>query len=772
MRAAKLAGILTFPFLTTFLTLPSSTAWGNTGAEDIARAKMDAGNGLSDRGQFEDAIARWKEAEHAFGKARDSAGEIRALLQQAAAYQSLGQHRLAIATLNRADSVAAGSRDAHAAAEVKATRGALCIFSREAGQAEPLLRESLKAAQTARDGALVAQIQNNLGILLAAQGHTSEALSAFEAAIRDGDAELVAKVRKNMADATFAAQDYARAERWANEAASAAARLPDGHEKAFLLIGVAQLLQQIFVDSPEHHNALRAQAFRLAQDAASIAEKAGDRTAQAFALGEEGALYEFEKRQPEALALTRRAVFIAQQAQSADTLYRWEWQTGRILAEQGQRDAAIQAYRRTIATLQTIRNDIAIRHGNLNARSSFRDAVGDVYFELADLLLQRADEVKDDAEVQKLLHEARDSAEMLKAAELEDYFQDDCVNLLKSKIRKVENLSPKAAVIYIIPLPNRTELLVSLASGRLERFKTDVPEEKLTETVRLFRLNLEDRATDSYLEQGQQLYSWLIKPLEPLMSKGGLDTMVFVPDGALRTVPMAALHDGERFLVEKYAVAITPGLQLMEAKPAERVQPHVMIRGLSEAREGFPPLVNVPQEVAEVEKLYTKSDALMNEHFVHDATGETLKKEPFTIVHIASHGHFDDDVRKSFVLTFDKHLTLDDLEAYIRPGQLRDHPLDLLTLSACQTAAGDDRAALGLAGVAVKAGARSAFATLWSVNDEASTQLVGDFYSELTTHPQWSKAQALQAAQKKLLVQYRYAHPCYWAPYLIIGNWL
>ena len=150
----------------------------------------------------------------------------------------------------------------------------------------------------------------------------------------------------------------------------------------------------------------------------------------------------------------------------------------------------------------------------------------------------------------------------------------------------------------------------------------------------------------------------------------------------------------------------------------------------------------------------------------------TLKKEPFTIVHIASHGHFDDDVRKSFVLTFDKHLTLDDLEAYIRPGQLRDHPLDLLTLSACQTAAGDDRAALGLAGVAVKAGARSAFATLWSVNDAASTQLVGDFYRELTTHPQWSKAQALQAAQKKLLVQYRYAHPCYWAPYLIIGNWL
>jgi CHAT domain-containing protein len=182
--------------------------------------------------------------------------------------------------------------------------------------------------------------------------------------------------------------------------------------------------------------------------------------------------------------------------------------------------------------------------------------------------------------------------------------------------------------------------------------------------------------------------------------------------------------------------------------------------------------VNVPQEVAQVEKLYQKSDVLMNKDFRHDTVGERLGREPFTIVHIASHGHFDNDVRKSFVLTFDKHLTLDDLERDIRPAQLRDQALELLTLSACQTAAGDDRAALGLAGIAVKAGARSAFATLWFVNDAASTQLVGDFYTELITHPQFSKAHALQAAQRKLLGQARYGHPCYWAPYLIIGNWM
>ena len=716
-----------------------------------AEAKMAAGEELSERGQFEEAIARWREAESGFERAKDTDGEIRALLRQAAACQALGQHRLAVRALGAAEALAGKSADPRHAAEVKAARGAIAIFSREADQAEPLLRESLKAARGAKDTALAATIHNDLGILLTAQGRTKEALAAFEEAARGGDAELAAKAHRNMADAAFAANDFAGAEKYAQLAArTAGALLPDGHGKAFLLVGAGQLLQQIFVAAPEHKNALRAQAFRLHQQAAEIAEKTGDQRALAYALGYQGALYEFEKRDAEALALTRRAVFAAQQAHSPDALYRWQWQSARLLAKEHEREPAIEAYRRAVVTLQSIRNDVSIRHGNRNAHSSFREAVGGIYFELADLLLQRADAAKEGDEVQALLREARDTAELLKAAELEDYFQDDCVNLLKSKTKKVESISPTAAVIYIVALPTRTELLVSLPSGRLERFKVDVPEEKLTETVRLFRLNLEDRTTESYFEQARQLYTWLIKPLEPLMAKGRFDTMVFIPDGALRTIPMSALYDGEKFLIEKYAVAVTPGLELMEAKPVARVQARVMISGLSEEKEGFPALTNVPAEVAQIEKLYGQSRALMNKTFQHDALGDGLAKEPFTIVHIASHGHFDNDVRKSFVLTFDKHLTLDDLERYIRPAQLRDQAIELLTLSACQTAAGDDRAALGLAGVAVKAGARAAFATLWFVNDAASTQLVGDFYTELTTHPELTKAQALQTAQKKL----------------------
>ncbi|GJL64912.1 MAG: hypothetical protein NPIRA04_35660 [Nitrospirales bacterium] len=103
--------------------------------------------------------------------------------------------------------------------------------------------------------------------------------------------------------------------------------------------------------------------------------------------------------------------------------------------------------------------------------------------------------------------------------------------------------------------------------------------------------------------------------------------------------------------------------------------------------------------------------------------------------------------------------------------QFRDTPLDLLTLSACETAAGDDRAALGLAGVAIKAGARSALATLWFINDKATSELITEFYRQLQ-NVSVSKAMALQIAKKTLMSHPSYQHPGYWSPFLLINNWL
>ena len=104
-------------------------------------------------------------------------------------------------------------------------------------------------------------------------------------------------------------------------------------------------------------------------------------------------------------------------------------------------------------------------------------------------------------------------------------------------------------------------------------------------------------------------------------------------------------------------------------------------------------------------------------------------------------------------------------------GRFREEPLELLLLSACETAAGDDRAALGLAGVAIRAGARSAIGSLWSIADASTSQLVVEFYQQWQD-PTVSKAVALQRAQTMLLASREYAHPFYWSPFLLISNWL
>jgi len=245
---------------------------------------------------------------------------------------------------------------------------------------------------------------------------------------------------------------------------------------------------------------------------------------------------------------------------------------------------------------------------------------------------------------------------------------------------------------------------------------------------------------------------------------------VIVPDGPLRMIPFSALHDGKQFLIAKYALATTPGLNLTDPKPLSRERIEVLSAGLTEGVQGFSPLPNTASELEAIGGLY-KTHRLLNQEFRVPQMEREMKENQFTIVHIASHGKFERDVKKSFLLTFDEKLTMDRLSQVVGYFRFRDQPLELLSLSACQTAAGDDRAALGLAGIAIKAGARSALATLWFVNDEASSALVVEFYRQLKD-PALSKAQALRQAQLKVMENPDFQHPIYWAPFLLLNNWL
>lgn len=774
----------------------ASVSFANEADERRADTATQEGARLFENGSFEAAVDQWRHAAEFYRRSNRTADLIDTLGYLGGCYHALGQQRLAVDAFQEAIQLARDAHDRERLATSLSNLGAISIFSRSGEAAEQWLREALALAREEKAPALLASVLNNLGNLLAAQEKFPDALASYHEAIAFADAagekELQAKALANLAQSAVASGDFEHASKFNDAAIKAASALPDSHKKAFTFLRVGKTWEEIFDRAPAHERKRRAAALNAYHAAAATAEEIGDDGALSYALGYSGHLYEQEKRSDDALRLTSRATFLAQKIQAPDILYQWEWQSGRILRAQGRRDDAIDACKRATVLLAKIRTDLSARLGNVNAHSSFREAVGGVYFDLADLLLQLADGIRDEKQLAACLMQARDVCEQLKSVELEDYFQDDCVSLLKKKRESVEDvLQPKpgadphgagsrlaaatrtTAVIYFIPLHDRTETILSLSDG-LHRVKLAVGAERLTETVRTFRQQLEKRTTNEYLVGAWQLYDWLIRPLDPLLAEHKIDTLVFIPDGALRTIPMAALHDRQKFLVEKYAVAVTPGLTLMEPRPIARENLTLMASGLSDSVQGYPALPFVDSELKQVGELY-RAKPMMNRAFLADNVTKEFDEHSYSIVHIASHGEFSGDVNKTFVLTYDDHFTLDALEKLIRPSQLRDHPVELLTLSACQTAAGDDRsdrAALGLAGIAVKAGARAAFATLWNVSDQASTNLVTEFYTTLRDQPQLSKAQALQKAQVNLLGDERFSHPCLWAPYLIIGNWL
>jgi len=400
-----------------------------------------------------------------------------------------------------------------------------------------------------------------------------------------------------------------------------------------------------------------------------------------------------------------------------------------------------------------------------SSRQAYASLVEPVYLDYADVNLRRAAAMPDGSpEQQRVLRNVRNQLESLKQAEVQDYFENQCAANAAGTNGSFDQNG--TAVVYPVLLADRTEVLIE-SGGVLQRFSSPVSRGEATATARRLRLGLERAsAGDSYLEPARSLHRWLMAPAESWLGARNVTTLVVVPSGALRTIPFGALHDGRAFLIERYAVATTPAVSLVSSASATRLE-RILVGGLTKSVQGFAELPSVAQEITTLSSMFP-AEAMQDEMFQLKAVATELAVADFSVAHLATHGEFSSDHRQSFILTYDDRLTMDGLKSAL---QLRGRPLDLLVLSACRTAAGDDRAALGLAGVAVQAGARSALASLWYISDKATTDLMTKFYENSKTVGA-TKAQSLQQAQLALLRSPQYQHPSYWAPYLLIGNWL
>jgi len=769
-RAVK-DSIVVFVVAITFVAVMAPSILAVPPLSSSPETVMDQGARAFRRGAFDQALAAWKAAAELYGRNGQIKQQSEALVQAAQAAQALGQLRAALQHLDLALSLAHQIGDQTWLATVLEGLGRTYLAMRQLDAAASYLDQALELARAQDSPALKAAVLNDLGILRASQSRFKDAFAAYtesaSLAHTAGQPALAVRAQINAAIVGLQLKRPDEVRGLLETAQDEVGNFPPSFDKAHALVNIGLAYADLRTDMEANSDELLLRAVAALTDAVSISQQIGDARTQSYALGHLGHLYETEHRYDEALSLSRQAVFTAQSVNAPESLYRWQWQTGRILASLNRLDEALTAYRIAIHTLEPIRVEVALVAQGPS--TSGQESVRPLYVEYADLLLNRAALMGDGAETQGYLKAARDAIEASKVAELRDYFHDQCVDAAQSKITSLEAVSPTTAILYPIVFADRTELLVSLPTG-LKRVSIPVTSAQLTQEVRTFRRRLETRTSREYLMNAQQLYDWLVRSLEPDLAAAKINTLVFVPDGPLRTIPMAALHDGKEFLISKFAVASTPGMNLTDPHPIDRGKIRFLSSGLSEATQGFPPLPHVSMELLTIKRLYG-GDQLINRQFVVPAFEKELKEQRISVLHIASHGRFEKDVAQSFILTYDDRLTMERLDQYVGLFKFRQDPLELLTLSACETAMGDDRAALGLAGVAIKAGARSALATLWSINDTASSTLVEEFYRQLSD-ASISKAVALQRAQVKMLHDGAYDHPAYWSPFLLLNNWL
>jgi CHAT domain-containing protein len=526
-----------------------------------------------------------------------------------------------------------------------------------------------------------------------------------------------------------------------------------------------------------------AQRQALLEQAIELATTLDNPRAKAFALGALGHFYECQGDIAQAQTLTQQAILAANQVLAGqDNAYLWQWQRGRLLLADGQRGPALGAYRQAFLSLETLRRDLL--NAEREVQLDFRQSIEPVYRQLVQLLLESADE-KNLALAQQpeMVRQALGVIDAFRIAELQNYLGNDCpLSLEPATAYQTQRLSD-TVVINTMVFEERTALLWSWPDGTVGLHWIDKTQDQLRSTVRNLRQSLlERRVGPDQNPWAKALYQAMIQPQQDELQRRQIKTLVFIQDGFFRTIPMAVLHNGQQFLVENYAVVTQPSFPGITALQAPVSAHQALVLGVTEATtiddQVFEALVNVPLEVRSVAQRFSRTTTLVDQQFSPQTLNQALGNADYPIVHIATHAQFGLIAEDTFLITGNNQkMTINELEASLRRLKDGGGSVDLLFLAACQTAEGDDRSALGLAGVAVQAGVQSAVGSLWPVPDESTLKLVTAFYQNLIDAG-LSRAEALRQAQLKLIhaqefedIDDSFSNPLYWAPFILIGNW-
>lgn len=455
----------------------------------------------------------------------------------------------------------------------------------------------------------------------------------------------------------------------------------------------------------------------------------------------------------------KQGASIAASIRAWDLAYQSNGLLAQLLQDKGDISQSRQAYQAAILNLENVRSSLlAVDHP-----FSYREEIEPIHRKYMQLLLSAP---KPD------LKSVITTNEQLQIAQVENFLRCGRLDVVSLEELRKETETP--TVIHILQLGDQIETLVSTNKGI---FHHSAPAAPIIEQLGFLSINIEtsfDRTGAVILDYASALYDSLITPIKSYLPDSG--TLVFVLDGDFQSIPMAMLWDGQEFLIEKYSIANALGSKVARPQPLPAGDLKVLFAGLSEVSPSqkdsnqFVPEQSLPFVAEEVKQVgaYSDTDQLINDKFTSERFQNTLNLTDAPILHISTHGKFSSLIDDTLIWAWDQPITLKEMETILR-RKGDSEPLNLLVLSACETAEGDRRATLGLAGIAAQVGARSTLASLWIVDDGSTATFMASFYEQLKEGE--SKAKALRTAQLSLINSDDYRHPFYWASFILVGSW-
>lgn len=592
------------------------------------------------------------------------------------------------------------------------------------------------------------------------------------------------------------------------------------------------------------------EALNHLQQAQIILNDMGDQRGEGTTLNYIGYIYNQQENKTQALSYFEKSLAIFRRIGDREKEARTLSSIGFLLDAKEQTRLAIIFFKKSVNIYEEIRKDTNQLSEEL--QYSYTESVANSYRSLAKLLLQEnrvmeALQVLDLLKVQELqdffkdvqgnertaqgieiLDEEQQIWDQMPAEQIDDYLNSPRVNSLVQQLRKtapeknlqlsayidlqtrLENLGNNSALLYPLILDNRIELILFTRNAPPIYESIEIETNTLESTVAQFRNQIQNPNSNSIRQSAKQLYDWIIEPIEDDLKKHNIQTIIYAPDGQMRYVPLGALYDGEKWLIENYQINYITALSLTDIRTQSFQQPKILAGAFTEKNSqikvgekefNFNSIPFAQDEVEEIKSRFSNTtETLLNDNFNRKSMINSKQLNRYNVVHLATHGQLvSGNPEESFILfNNNEYINLKEIRNL---WQLPD--VALVILSACQTALGDRLESgievIGFGYQIQQTQARAAIASLWNVSDYGTNYLMKEFYNQLeknSTNP----VDALKKAQivlikgesevseideratiylegnpnnpirdpKKVVTQLK--HPYYWAPFILIGN--